>query len=155
MRDGQAMADIELRPVAAGDRAAWGGLWTAYLAFYETDLPRAVHDHAFARLLSDDPRDFRGLIAWEGPTALGLVHWLHHAHMWRPEGAVYLQDLYAVPEARGRGIGRRLIEAVYAEADARGAPRVWWLTQDGNATARRLYDRVGRDSGFLRYDRPL
>lgn len=149
------MTQIDIRPVAAADRQVWGELWTAYLAFYDTTLPPGIHDTAFARLLAPDPHGFSGLIAWDGEEALGLVHWLHHAHMWRPEGIVYLQDLFTAPAARGKGVARRLIEAVYADADARGVPRVYWLTQEDNATARLLYDRIGRKTSFIRYDRPL
>ena len=57
------------------------------------------------------------------------------------------------PQARGTGTGRALIEAVYAAADASGAPRVYWLTQEDNHTARKLYDRIGRLSGFVKYER--
>ncbi len=148
------METIDLRPVTAGDRGVWGALWTGYLAYYETALPEAVQDTAFARLLSDDPTSFCGLIAWSGDEALGLVHWVFHPHMWRPEGICYLQDLFTAPEARNRGIGRRLIEAVYADADARGTPRVYWLTQEFNYPGRMLYDRIGRKTPFIRYDRP-
>ena len=150
-----AMETIDLRAVTPDDRAAWGALWTGYLAYYETELAQDVYDAAFARLLSDDPATFRGLVAWSGGTALGLVHWVFHPHMWRPEGICYLQDLFTVPEARGQGIARRLIEAVYADADARGCPRVYWLTQEFNYAGRMLYDRIGRKSAFIRYDRPL
>lgn len=149
-----AMDRIDLRAVTADDRAVWGGLWSAYLDYYETALSDAVHDTAFARLLSDDPASFNGLIAWSGDDALGLVHWVFHPHMWHPGGVCYLQDLFTAPAARGHGVACRLIEAVYADADARGAPRVYWLTQDFNATARRLYDRIGRQTPFIRYDRP-
>lgn len=145
---------IALRPPAQADRQAWGALWRAYLDFYETALPEGVHDAAFAALLSDDPASFRGLMAWDGDAAIGLVHWVFHPHLWRPEGVCYLQDLYTVPEARGRGVGRALIEAVYADADARGAPRVYWLTQEFNYAGRMLYDRIGRRTSFIRYDRP-
>lgn len=144
---------IELRPPAEGDRMAWGALWTAYLAFYETALPEAVQDTAFARLLSDDPADFAGLIAWRGNTAVGLVHWVFHPHLWKPEGVCYLQDLFTAPEARGKGIARRLIEAVYAAADARGVPSVYWTTQEFNYAARMLYDRIGMRTPFIRYQR--
>jgi len=149
------MADdrIALRPVARADRQVWGALWRGYLEFYETTLPDETYETAFSRLLTDDPATFRGLIAWEGETALGLVHWVRHPHMWRPEGVIYLQDLYTVPEGRGRGVGRSLIEAVYAAADAAGCPRVYWLTQEDNYAGRMLYDRVARRTSFIKYDR--
>ncbi|WP_299820136.1 GNAT family N-acetyltransferase [uncultured Jannaschia sp.] len=145
---------IELRPVTVSDRVIWGELWTGYLDFYETRLPEPVHDTAFARLVSDDPASFSGLIAWSGATAVGLVHWVRHPHMWRPEGVIYLQDLFTTPEARGRGVARRLIEAVYADADRQGCPKVYWLTQEFNYAGRMLYDRIGHRTPFIRYDRP-
>ncbi|MEM7709259.1 MAG: GNAT family N-acetyltransferase [Pseudomonadota bacterium] len=145
---------IELRAPRPGDRAAWGDLWTGYLDYYETALADDVYDAAWARLLSDDPSSFSGLLAWRGDDAVGLVHWVFHPHMWRPEGTCYLQDLFTTPAARGHGVARALIEAVYGAADARGAPRVYWLTQDFNHDARRLYDRIGTKTPFIRYDRP-
>ncbi|MDB2407521.1 GNAT family N-acetyltransferase [Jannaschia sp.] len=144
---------IALRPVAQADRQVWGALWGAYLDFYESTLPAETYDTAFDRLLSDDPATFQGLLAWDDDTALGLVHWVQHPHMWRPEGVVYLQDLFTIPEARGQGVARQLIEAVYASADAAGSPRVYWLTRQDNHTARQLYDRIGRLSPFLKYER--
>lgn len=146
---------IDLRPVTTEDRRVWGQLWSGYLDYYETVLPGSVHDSAFAQLLSDDPATFSGLIAWSQDVALGLVHWVFHPHMWRPEGTCYLQDLFTVPQARKRGVARKLIEAVYADADARGTPRVYWLTQEFNHVGRALYDRIGHKTPFIRYDRPL
>ena len=70
------------------------------------------------------------------------------------ENVCYLQDLYATPESRGTGVGRALIEAVYAAADTAGAPSVYWLTQDFNETARKLYDRIGVKTPFIKYSRP-
>jgi GNAT superfamily N-acetyltransferase len=77
----------------------------------------------FERLLGDDPQDFSGLIAEVDGRPVGLTHYVFHRHGWRVENVCYLQDLYADPEVRGRGVGRALIEAVYAEADARDARR--------------------------------
>ncbi|MCC1492338.1 GNAT family N-acetyltransferase [Cognatishimia sp. F0-27] len=136
------------------DEPVWRALWTAYLAFYETTVPDAVYRSTFARLLGDDPRDFNGLLAETADgTAVGLTHYLFHRHAWRIEEVCYLQDLYATPESRGTGVGRALIEAVYDRADAAGAPTVYWLTQDFNATARQLYDRIGSVTPFIKYQR--
>ena len=57
------------------------------------------------------------------------------------------------PEARGTGLGRKLIEVLCAAADANGTPSVYRLTQDFNAADRRLYDRVGKLTPFIRYNR--
>jgi len=145
--------EINVRPVEARDRSRWDEMWRGYLAFYETELPDATRQLAFERLLDPASKAF-GLIAETGGQGVGLAHCVFHDHMWRPEGICYLQDLYADPACRGRGVGRALIKAVYDRADRAGIPRVYWLTQDFNETARRLYDRVGRLTPFIRYDRP-
>ena len=144
---------VVVRPLAPADEAEWRRLWTAYLAFYGTTVPETVYATYFARLLGDDPQDYAGFIAEVDGRPAGLTHYLFHRHGWRIENVCYLQDLYADPEVRGRGVGRALIEAVYAEADRRGCPQVYWLTQDFNAEARKLYDRIGVATPFIKYQR--
>ena len=145
---------ISIRPLKREDRPHWSEMWTEYLAFYETSAPPEVYDSTFARLLGDDPQDFSCLVAEQDGQLVGLTHFLFHRHAWKIENVCYLQDLYARPKARGTGVGRALIEAVYAAADAADSPTVYWLTQDFNETARKLYDRVGKLSPFIRYGRP-
>ncbi|MEL6335752.1 MAG: GNAT family N-acetyltransferase [Pseudomonadota bacterium] len=147
------MTALTIRPLAPEDRAPWGDLWEAYLAFYGTAVAPEVYDTYFARLLGDDPRDYHGLVAERDGALVGLTHYLFHRHGWRIEDVVYLQDLYVAPAARGTGAGRALIEAVYAAADAAGCPTVYWLTQSGNATARQLYDRLASPTDFMKYQR--
>ena len=143
-----------IRPLAATDHDQWRRLWTGYLQFYQTSVPEDVYASTFDRLLGSDPRDFSALVAEQDGQLLGLAHYLFHRHCWKIEDVCYLQDLYVAPEARGTGLGRALIEAVYAAADAAKAPAVYWLTQDFNHEARQLYDRVARLSPFIRYNRP-
>ena len=149
------MPDVTIRPLAAGDEAEWRVLWTGYLHFYETDVPDAVKAETFRRNLAPDHPDQQALVAVSDGRLVGLVHYIFHAHNWRPEGVCYLQDLFTAPEARGRGVARALIEAVYAAADANGTPAVYWTTQDHNTTARLLYDRIGELTPFIKYQRPL
>ncbi|MGI1663211.1 GNAT family N-acetyltransferase [Palleronia sp. KMU-117] len=144
-----------IRPLRRDDAADWRRLWRAYLAFYETELPEAIYDTQFERLLGDDPHDYHGLVAELDGRPVGLAHYLFHRHGWKVENVCYLQDLYADPAVRGTGVGRALIEGVYAAADAAGAPAVYWMTQEFNATARRLYDRIGEVTPFIKYARPL
>jgi GNAT superfamily N-acetyltransferase len=106
--------DLVIRPLEASDEAAWRRLWTAYLEFYESSVPEEVYRSTFDRMLAGNagaPNEFRGLVATLRGEPVGLVHYLFHRHGWKIEDVCYLQDLYADPEVRGRGIGRALIEA--------------------------------------------
>lgn len=147
------MAQIEIRPLRASDEPEWRRLWADYLSFYETSVPEEVYRSSFDRLIGDDPQDFSGLIALVDGRPMGLTHFLFHRHGWKIENVCYLQDLYVSPEARGTGLGRKLIEAVYRIADEKGAPGVYWLTQEFNTTARQLYDRIAKVTPFIRYSR--
>lgn len=147
------MSSITIRPIQPDDYAPWAVLWCDYLAFYDTTLPEAVYRSSFDRMLGDDARDFNGLLALDGDRPVGLVHYLFHRHGWKVEEVCYLQDLFTLPDMRGRGVGRALIAAVYDAADAYGAPSVYWLTQEFNASARILYDQVGAVTPFIKYQR--
>lgn len=144
--------EIVVAPLRAHDRAAWEALARAYHTFYEEQFAPAAYDRAWRRLQESD--EIRALAAFDADRVVGIVHYLFHAHVW--DAAVcYLQDLFVVPEARGRGVARQLIAAVEGEARERGACRVYWMTKHDNAPARRLYDRIATHSGFIRYEDQL
>ena len=149
------MAGLVIRPLVPDDEADWRRLWTAYLAFYETVLPEEIYRSTFARLTGGDPGDFCGLVSVLDGRAVGLANYLFHRSCWTLNDICYLQDLYADPEVRGTGIGRALIEAVYGAAAEAGAPEVYWMTQEFNATARRLYDRIADKTPFIIYQKNL
>lgn len=152
---GDAMT-LTIRALAPGDKDQWQRLYEGYQAFYQRpDLPQSFYEGAFARLLGGDPADFRGLVAEAEGQLLGLTHYVFHPNLLRPEGVCYLQDLFTAPAARGRGVARGLINAVYAAADAAGVPAVYWLTAETNYPGRMLYDKVAVKSPFIRYDRVL
>ncbi|MDC7714915.1 GNAT family N-acetyltransferase [Vogesella sp. LYT5W] len=146
--------DLILRPPGADDFDAWLPLWDAYNAFYgrhgDSALPPAISRLTWQRFL-DPAEPVHALLAWQGTQLLGLAHYVFHRNTLMPHHACYLQDLFTVPEARGRGVARRLIAAVAGEARAAGSPSLYWHTRHDNSTARQLYDRVARDTGFVVY----
>jgi GNAT superfamily N-acetyltransferase len=144
---------LKIRPLVAEDRADWGQMWSDYLSFYDTDVAPEIYETTFARLINPANRVQNALVAERDGAAVGIVHYIYHAHNWRAEDVCYLQDLYAKEAVRGQGIGRALIEAVYAAADANGTPSVYWMTQDFNENARLLYDRIGTLTPFIKYSR--
>ena len=143
-----------VREVQDGDRVGWERLFRGYLAFYQATVDEAVFDVTFGRLLSAEPGTHVGYVAVaQDGRLVGLTHALFHRSTWVETGHVYLQDLFVDPDVRGGGIGRQLIERVYAYADELGATRTHWLTHEDNATARVLYDAVATRSGFIQYRR--
>lgn len=142
----------DIRPLASSDRDAWLPLWHAYIEFYESEVSDEQTALTWNRLL--DPQfPVHGAIAiGEGDRAIGFVHWLTHAATWSAEPYVYLEDLFVAPDTRGAGTGRALIAHVTDWARGHEASKVYWLTQETNATARTLYDRVATHTGFVHYE---
>ena len=139
-----------IRPLLPSEREAWESLWQGYLTFYKASLPSAVTDATWNRL-HDPAEPMHALAADSDGSLLGLVHFIYHRSTWTLGPYCYLQDLFTMEAARGRGVARALIEAVYAQARQAGASRVYWLTHETNATARILYDKVAAPTGFIQY----
>lgn len=145
---------LQIRPVGAAAHAAWLPLWEGYQRFYRTEIAAATSDATWQRFLdADEPMN--AALAWLDGRAVGLVHWIYHRSCWTLGDYCYLQDLFVAEGLRGEGVGRRLIEHVYAEAGAAGCSRVHWLTHESNSDAMKLYDRIADKSGFLQYRRIL
>lgn len=143
-------SSIVIRPLKQSDHAGWLPLWRGYLEFYREDPDQMPLDDTWQRLLGPDP--VHGLCAETGDgTLVGLTHWFLHPDTWSPKPKCYLQDLYTAPAMRGQGVAGRLIDAVSSAAAHAGASKVYWLTENDNVTARRLYDRVAGLSPFVRY----
>jgi GNAT superfamily N-acetyltransferase len=145
---------ISIRDVSTDERAGWEPLWKGYQAFYKVTLPDIVTDTTWKRL--NDPAEPMFLIgAYADGVLRGIVHYILHRSTWSVGGYCYLQDLFVDPHARGLGLGRALIEAVYERAREAGAGRVYWLTHETNYRGRALYDSVAENAGFIQYRKAL
>lgn len=143
---------MQISPLLVDDRVQWELLARGYKDFYKAPTSDAEFETAWRRLISQD--GIFGLGAKVDGELVGIAHYLFHTTTWAPT-VCYLQDLFTVPAARGKGIARALIEAVAVAAQKQGAARFYWMTQEKNAVARVLYDKVATCHGFIRYDFPL
>ena len=148
--------DVTIRPVTPGDYAQWLPLWDGYNAFYgrlgPTALKPEITAMTWARFF-DGYEPVHALVADSDGELLGLTHYLFHRSTTAIEPTCYLQDLFTYAAARGKGVGRALIRAVYAQAQLAGSSRVYWQTHETNHTAMQLYDQVAEKSGFVVYRR--
>jgi GNAT superfamily N-acetyltransferase len=140
---------IHIAPLRLSERARWGQLWSEYQLFYGVELPAAASESTWQRLHNGR---VQGLGARNSADYLvGIVHFLFHEDTWSTAPACYLQDLYVDSKSRGTGCGQMLIEAVAEAAQRAGANSPYWLTHQSNAVARKLYDRLGKNQGFIQY----
>lgn len=148
----------QIRRARQDDYPQWKILWDDYNAFYgrsgATALPLAITQATWSRI-HDADEPVHALVAEAGGKLLGLAHYLYHRNTILIGPACYLQDLFTTETARGQGVGRALIEELYRYAAADGAERVYWHTHHTNAQARRLYDTLAIDSGFIVYRKNL
>jgi GNAT superfamily N-acetyltransferase len=144
---------MDIRPLTPADYKQWRKLWVSYLDFYETSLNDEVIDKTFNRFIDEHYNRQNALVAEQSSGLVGLVHYIYHPHNWKIEDVCYLQDLFVAPENRRQQIAKMLIERVYEEADKCGTPTVYWLTQEFNAPARKLYDKIADLTPFIKYAR--
>lgn len=141
---------LHIRPLEPADRTRWEPLWRGYLTFYKASLAPEVTETTWRRLMdADEPMHVWG--AFEGEALLGIVQCVIHRTSWSLRDTCYLQDLFTAPEARGKGVGRALIEHIYAEAARQNWARVYWQTHETNAEAQVLYNKLADRSGFIVY----
>jgi GNAT superfamily N-acetyltransferase len=143
-----------IRPVAPGDFAQWERLWEGYNSFYERTLEAEITKMTWSRFL-DAYEPVHAVVAELDGQLLGLVHYIFHRNTTMIGPVCYLQDLFTAEAARGKGIGRALIESVYERAKEAGSTRVYWQTHETNLTAMKLYDHVAERSGFVVYRKQL
>ncbi len=143
-----------VRPVRPGDREMWEPLWQGYLTFYQATLAPDVTEATWRRFF--DPLEGLGaFVAERDGHLIGLAHYLLHRSTWAPVCYCYLEDLFVEPSVRGGGAGRALIAAVEAAARDAGASRLYWITDETNQTAQRLYDKVAERPGVVQYRKKL
>lgn len=149
---------VTIRAAVNGDFAQWQPLWDGYNAFYgragATALSADVTRMTWSRFF-DAYEPVHAMVAEASGRLIGLAHFLYHRSTTQIAPSCYLQDLFTAEEARGKGVGRALINVVYQRAVAAGSPRVYWHTHETNHVAMQLYDKVAEKSGFVVYRKAL
>lgn len=141
---------MNFRNLKVDDFPKWLELWHGYQSFYKVEIKSSVSEVTFERLLNTDENMYC-LVAEENGLLIGMVHYIYHRSTWTEGNYCYLQDLYVTPSKRSKGLGRKLIECVYTEAEKNNISRVYWLTHETNYPGRSLYDDVADNAGFIQY----
>ncbi len=145
---------IEVRPAQASDKDRWLVLWQGYLDFYKTSLTSHQSELTWSRIM--DPNfNMKCAVAVQDGQVIGFTTYNLQNSTWSENGHCYLEDLFVDPAVRGGGVGRALIDYVKAYAIENKCSRLYWNTDEDNATARKLYDTYTLESGKRQYRVPL
>lgn len=140
----------EIRDAQPGDEADWRRLWADYVAFYKAVVSPEVTTATWRRIFDPASPLFMRLAVLDG-RVVGFAICLLHEGTWVKQPVCYLEDLFLDAETRGKGIGKALLDDLVAKAKTNGWARLYWHTDEGNDTARKLYDRYAEADGHVRY----
>ena len=139
-----------IRAALPSDEPVWRQLWRGYSDFYQVRLADEVTNRTWKRILDPDSQ-IMCIVAEVDGQVYGFANCVVHENTWETQPVCYLEDLYVMPAARGKGVARALIEWLRNAMRAEGWARVYWVKKEDNAAARRLYDTFTQADDFVRY----
>jgi ribosomal protein S18 acetylase RimI-like enzyme len=140
-----------VRHIEIQDKASWRELYHAYLKFYESEPVESSTELLWNRLTKGE-RAVQGLVAVSNGEVVGIAHFHYQLSTWTHTFHCYLEDLYVAEDARGRGAATALISEVKKLAIEQKCSELFWITRESNHVARKLYDKVAKQSDFIRYE---
>jgi GNAT superfamily N-acetyltransferase len=141
---------VVIRDARPEDEVRWRKLWADYLAFYGVGIEPDITDMTWRRVFDPASAIFMRVAEADGKV-VGFALCLTHEGTWIRSPDCYLEDLFVDEAARGKGIGRALMDDLVALCRENGWARLYWHTEETNATARKLYDRYVESDGHIRY----
>ncbi|ODV59677.1 GNAT family N-acetyltransferase [Ascoidea rubescens DSM 1968] len=149
------MSEFYIRPIEETDKDEWLELWSGkhgYLEFYKTILSPKTSDATFKRFFDSDYTMWCAVaISKQTQKLIGFTTYLTHLSTWSENNYMYLNDLFVKEDCRLKGVGRKLIEFVYRQAELKKSEKVYWCTQTFNHRAQILYNKVGIYENFVQY----
>lgn len=145
---------VIVRRALEADFDQWRVLWKQYNEFYgrsgstalSEDITLTTWNRFFERTEA-----VHCLVAESQGRLVGLAHYIFHRNTITIEDTCYLQDLFADPALRGKGIGHALMAGFCEQAQTAGTIGVYWHTHSSNQLAMKLYDRVATNTEFIVY----
>ena len=133
---------VEIERIGNEGLAEVEPLFADYQRFYEVEEIDPERNRTFLRRFTDSDDEGWLFGAFEDGEILGFTCLHRTKSSLRAADAVLLYDLFVLPKARGRGVGRALIEKALEVTRESGGACLEWSTAPDNATAQRLYDSI-------------
>lgn len=144
-------ASSTVRPLVPADESEWRVLFRAYREFYELPESEEVVSRVWGWFM-DPTHECKALVTEIDGEILGFAHHRRVSSPYTGSSGIFLDDLFTVPAARGRGVGRSLIDRLTDMASAEGRSFVQWMTAEDNHQAQALYNTLARRTPWVTYE---
>jgi GNAT superfamily N-acetyltransferase len=134
---------LRIRPAEGADVPMIAELIRGLATFEKMEDQVTMTEEGLAESLFGKHRYAETLLAEDDGTPVGFALFFHNFSTFLGQPGLYLEDLFVVPEQRGRGIGRRLLKELARLAVERGCGRLEWSVLDWNSDAIGFYERLG------------
>jgi len=134
---------LVIRPATEADVPAIADLIRGLARYEKLEQDVTMTEELLAKSLFG-PRPYaETLLAEESGKPIGFALFFHNFSTFLALPGIYLEDLFVVPEHRGRGVGRALLKELARIAVERGCGRLEWSVLDWNRDAIGFYERLG------------
>jgi GNAT superfamily N-acetyltransferase len=134
---------LRIRPAEAADVPVIANLIRGLATFEKLEDQVSMTEERLAESLFGQHRYAETLLAEDDGTPVGFALFFHNFSTFLGLPGVYLEDLFVIPEHRGRGVGRALLRELARLAVERGCGRLEWSVLDWNRDAIGFYERLG------------
>jgi len=145
---------IIIRQINSKDFDKWRSAYHYYAEHYEVSLTEEGIKTTWNWLM-DDKQTLRGIVAENKNNIIGIAHYRAMPSPLRGKYIGFLDDIIIIPEKRGTGIGKQLLDKIKEIGIKEKWSIVRWITKDDNYQARTLYDKVAVKSDWNMYEMDL
>ena len=135
---------LTVRPIQFDDFTDWLPLW---IQNNQGQNNERVTAQTWQRITEQSENVF-ALGAFENKKLVGILHYILHPTTGHLSDACYMQDLFTDPAQRNKGIAKKMLQALYKEHKKQGWARIYWVAENDNAAAQRLYQSFGAKLDF-------
>ena len=133
------------------DKDKWEKLYHAYADFYKVPMNSPILDTLWNWIL-DDNHIVNGICYELEGNIVGIAHYRSMPRPIKGQYIGFLDDLFVEPEFRGQQIAQKLISYLKSLSKANNWNGIRWITHSYNENAKKLYDKIGNNTGFELYE---
>ena len=140
-----------IRKLEQKDKENWTKLYNGYANFYKVPMNTGVLDTLWS-WIQDENHDVKAICFELESKIVGIAHYRTMPRPIKGKYIGFLDDLFVEQEFRSQKIAQKMISHLKSLSKANNWNGIRWITHSSNKTAKILYDKIGKNTGFELYE---